>query len=291
MADTLNTEMVTYSTATQLARSYADGTKRIRELLTELGDECTKLQAAFAYEHTFTSYFNVEARNGSDNYKCDSDGIDSLMMEMRRHAWAVLIEKLDIYKIMSSKRAAELKDVLHNRWRRGEAREQLPEITEETILSVLAGFVESAETYLQEKITEEFEFWRPGLNGHNRHKTNAQSDRVARKVIKGYMVRSSYSATTPFQPTYEREPHLIALDSVFHALDGKGPLKEHKGQLASAIIRSVDGAGETDYFAFRCFQNGNLHLTFRRDDLLAKFNRIGSAGSNRVGKQREPSRS
>jgi hypothetical protein len=36
--------------------------------------------------------------------------------------------------------------------------------------------------------------------------------------------------------------------------------------------------GETEYFAFRCFRNHNLHLRFKRPDLVAKINQI--AGGN-----------
>lgn len=46
----------------------------------------------------------------------------------------------------------------------------------------------------------------------------------------------------------------------------------------------MPGPGETDLFAFRCCANGNLHLRFRRLDLLARFNQI--AGGRRLRPQK-----
>jgi len=48
-------------------------------------------------------------------------------------------------------------------------------------------------------------------------------------------------------------------------------------QLIDAIEAAKDGTGETEYLRFRCFRNRNLHLEFKRLDLVAKLNAI-SAG-------------
>jgi hypothetical protein len=67
---------------------------------------------------------------------------------------------------------------------------------------------------------------------------------------------------------------------VFHALDGNGTIKTHRGPLIDAIEAAKDGTGETDYFRFRCFRNRNLHLEFKRLDLVAKLNTV--AGGMRL---------
>lgn len=66
--------------------------------------------------------------------------------------------------------------------------------------------------------------------------------------------------TEPFRADWEFiriTAHLLAADS---AEDGKG-------------------VGETEMFAFRCFRNGNLHLRFKRLDLLKRLNEI-AGGQN-----------
>ena len=51
-------------------------------------------------------------------------------------------------------------------------------------------------------------------------------------------------------------------------------------QLIDAIEAAKDGTGETEYLRFRCFRNRNLHLEFKRLDLVAKLNAI--AGGMRL---------
>ena len=64
-------------------------------------------------------------------------------------------------------------------------------------------------------------------------------------------------------------------------MDGKGMPETHYGPLSSAIRAcGPDGKGRTDYFAFRCFKNQNLHLEFLRPELLERFNLL--AGRNRL---------
>lgn len=49
--------------------------------------------------------------------------------------------------------------------------------------------------------------------------------------------------------------------------------------LVDAIGTSgIKGVGETEYFKFKCYKNGNLHLEFKRSDLVDTLNQI--AGDN-----------
>ena len=83
-----------------------------------------------------------------------------------------------------------------------------------------------------------------------------------------------------FYLRHDRRAHCMTLDNIMHLLDGKGIIKGSNGPLVEAINSTV-GVGETEYFRFKCFINSNLHLEFKRQDLLDKFNQI--AGSNRLG--------
>jgi hypothetical protein len=69
------------------------------------------------------------------------------------------------------------------------------------------------------------------------------------------------------------------IERVFAVLDGKRP---DVGALARAVSDDRSGGGltprqsctETPYFRVRCFQNGNAHLWFKRDDLVEKVNQV-----------------
>ena len=70
------------------------------------------------------------------------------------------------------------------------------------------------------------------------------------------------------------QQQLQTLENVFIALDGKGITGNgYRSDLENAIHASEDGTGQTEYFDFRAYKNGNLHLLFRRSDLLAELNR------------------
>jgi hypothetical protein len=114
----------------------------------------------------------------------------------------------------------------------------------------------------------------PSKGWGGEYKTNDRF-RVGRKVILPHRVERGY-ASGKFRPNYYRQQELTALDGVFHLLDGKGVMREHLGPLCKAIEASADGRGETTYFAFKCFKNGNLHLAMKRLDLVKQLNGLAA---------------
>jgi len=49
-----------------------------------------------------------------------------------------------------------------------------------------------------------------------------------------------------FRVDHYREQHIRAIDNVFHALDGSGTIKKHRGPLIDVIEAAKDGTGETE---------------------------------------------
>lgn len=268
-------ELVEYSSAARLASVYRASVGRLMELVVEIGTECAKLKAAFQDDYAFgvDIYFN-----GSQHH-ANVVTAEYLEDRMRRAAWGVLINKLGIRKIMSSKRQDELdREIRGERRRESPTDTQLPEISEETIYDVLAGMVQSADEFMAEAIHEEYDFWKPSQ--HCADYVRNSEFKLNRKIIRPWMVERGWPGQY-WRPTYDREKHIVALDNIFHRLDGKGMPETHYGPLSSAIRDcGPDGKGRTDYFAFRCFKNRNLHLEFLRPDLLERFNLL--AGRNRL---------
>jgi hypothetical protein len=66
-----------------------------------------------------------------------------------------------------------------------------------------------------------------------------------------------------------------AVDKAFHLLDGKG-LPKYPGDFLTAVreamrrSRGPGFAGESEYFRFRVYGNGNVHLELERMDLVAE---------------------
>jgi len=272
-------DLIEYTTATRMAAVYKESVARIKSLIVELGDECDKLKKVFDSESSYS--FAVDVYFESHRHDANADTATAVGNAMKRAAWRALTEKLGIRKVMSSKRQAELDDALcgQHRSRYGEsAPDTLPEIDEETIYQVLSGMVQSADEFMEEAVQEEFEFWRPAKQ-HAPYKRNSEF-KLQPKIIRPWMVDPEYGLVGKFRVKYAQVKHVTALDNIFHRLDGKGVLPGYQGPLCDAINSSPDGKFKTDYFSGTCHKNGNLHLTFLRQDLLDKFN--GVAGRNRL---------
>ena len=267
-------ELIQYTSAEEMANVYRDATAKIRELAASLDNETGRIKEAFAAESSYD--FGI-----SLHYRSSSESIDAILHQMKLSAWGAIIEKLNIRRLMSSKRIAELDHALGRGSRNyygQEAPPDFPEITPENIIAVAQGYIMSATEFLEEAVVEEYEFWRP-----SRHRADYKRNsdwKLNRKIIRPWIVERNYGGG--FRCNYSNGSHVTALDNIFRMLDGKGPVEEYKGPLSSAIETCPDGKGETEMFKFKCYGNGNLHLEFKRQDLLDLFNSIAGK-SDRLG--------
>lgn len=189
--------------------------------------------------------------------------------EVRRRVWSAIVERTEVRRMLSITRAEEL-----DRWlKNGE----LPEITLESVEDLARSFAEQLPSMLEEAVEEVFNLLRPR---RSKYKTNTELE-IGSKVILSHVVEKSWSGN--FQVNHYWNKSLTALENVFSALDGNGQIsKGYYSALATAINGTSlnAGTGETPYFKFKCFLNGNLHIEFRRLDLLARLNQI--AGGARL---------
>jgi hypothetical protein len=246
-----------YHGAVEMAKVYVEATQKIAQLMERIEFETKRIREVFEPGEEWFDPFGIGFRY--DGREWSATDAEKMFALMKRRAWRILIEKLGLRNIMSVKRRAEVDRQI----KEGEC----PEITEDSIIDVLMGLAEQASDFATEAAKEVFEILRPHNSGY---KTN-DAFRVGRKVILTWFVERAYY-NTPFRPNYHREQHLIAIDGIFHLLDGKGVMRQHQGPLVTAIKASRDGTGETEYFKFKCYKNSNLHLEFKRLDLVQQLN-------------------
>lgn len=260
-------ELIEYTTAEELANVYRESTAKIREAILTIGRESKALHTAFGEKYHYR--FSLDIEQSGHRHHCTDKDADQIIHRMKLEAWATIIERLNIRRLMSSKRVEELSEAL----RGGKGSDDFPEIHPETIRQVAEGYAMSATEFLEEAVREEYDFWRPSKRAAPYVRNSVWQ--LNPKIIRPWVVeRTGWG--TGWRCNYHNEKHVTALDSIFHMLDGQGPVKEYKGALASAIETSPTGQGETNYFRFKCFKNGNLHLEFKRKDLLDLFNGIVS---------------
>lgn len=259
---TFTTDIAKRETLSAMIGTYQQATRSIEEAYAMLESAEKSLRAVFLDAPGYR--FNTNERNCTEVGKKASEEI---VAKLKKDAWGVIVERMELRRLLSIKRRTELDSQID----KGE----LPELTEENVLSLFETSAANVNTYLEEAVHEVFDFLRPP---QSRYKTNTEFE-LGKRVILTWQVEKGWSRGK-FRVNYHREKYLTALDNVFHMIDGRGPIKSYHGPLYDAITDSPDGTGKTDYFKFRCCINGNLHLEFLKPDLVARLNAI--AGGNRL---------
>lgn len=255
-------------TASHMAREYAAATAEMARLMRAIGAQAERLYNAFDVageeerHHSYRSFGISFEYNGHRERNDDGTRFDSIFAAMKRNAWTMLVDALGIKNIMSVANRKLFEHQLSN--------DELPDITEDNIKSIIFGLAGQAKDFAQKAAIEVLDILRPRGHWGGQYKTN-DAFRVGRRVILSWMVDRGYSGNK-FRVNYNKEQHLTAIDAVFHLLDGKGIMREHRGPLVEAINTAEGGRGETEYFKFKCFKNRNLHLEMKRLDLVRELN-------------------
>lgn len=259
--------LIPRQTLSQMAEAWTQAQREVTGAFELLDAARERLGLSFGQD----SYrFHFDIRLHSRHY----DKAEELIPEVKKDVWSALIGRMELRKIMSIADQQKLDKQL-------ETGEGLPDITLENLLAMLETTALQIPQMIEASVKEIYEWLRPVSNSRLEYVTNQKSQwELKDKLILEYCVEKW---SQHYHPGGYREAHLRQLDNVFHALDGKGLPKGHYGPLCEAIhkteVRS-DGRGETQYFRFRCFKNQNLHIVFKRMDLVAKLNAV--AGGMRL---------
>lgn len=258
------TDLAKRETLTVMLGVYQQACQDIETAYDLLDKAQGRLRSAFLATPGYS--FATNDRNMYD--RVGKKAAEHIIKGIKGSAWRAIVERMELRRLLSIRRRDELDKQLQD-----EA--ALPELTEENIMAMFQQSAENVNVYLEEAVMEVFEYLRPP---RSEYKTNTEYE-IGRKVILSWVVEKGYNRGK-FRVNYHRDKYIIALQNVFQMLDGQGPIKSYNGDLYNAICDSPSGIGETTYFKFKAYQNGNLHLEFKRHDLLAKLNAI--AGGNRL---------
>lgn len=200
------------------------------------------------------------------------DDVELTLTKLRRRVWGILVDRLELRRMMS----IAAWEALDKQIREADV---VPEITVASLNAMVKQFHDALPEMLEAAVEEVFNWLRPP---GSHYKTNTELEIGERVVLEGMVERGF----TYWRLKYsDRDAHLTALENVFTALDGKGQVtKGHYSEISEAIQRTArterECRGETEYFAFRGFMRGTLHLRFKRLDLLKRLNEI--AGGKRL---------
>lgn len=182
--------------------------------------------------------------------------IDSALERMRVQAWQRLMGVTGLQQIMDTKALDEFEKSLYK---------NAPEFTEENVRGTLLSKLQDSETMFARGLVDMFR----KLSGA--YKTNKEAAfKVPKKVIIGYMVDGNMGRLAISYHSYSR---IDDIDRVFRTLAGQ-KFKAHG--LVAELGKSWQETGthECDFYKAKAYKNGNLHLEFKREDLLEKANEI-----------------
>lgn len=266
----MRTKIARRLTIPEIVRVYVEAVENITTAFRLLSDTQENLNDTFALGEShrsirIASYFDrTEYGNPKDAFR-----------RVRRGVWEAIVERLELRRMMSIGRWAKLQKDIED--------DLLPDITEENVARVLSEFQGALPDMLREAVEEVFEWLRPH---RSKYKRNSEFE-VPNSIVISYVVERWDRLGTSWRVHWQVDQKLIALENVFSALDGKGQISKTHYSEISNVIRAPGyaGIGETPYFGFRTWKNGNMHLRFKRADLLARFNSI--AGGKRLKPSKE----
>lgn len=143
--------------------------------------------------------------------------------------------------------------------------ENPPEFTIENVQSSFIDLSQNAEKMFEDGVVNVFH------RLSNRYMTN-DGFRIGDKVVMTWMVEPSFRRGLQLRHG-QGEDEINDIDRVFKTFDGKRYVER---SLSCAMNTAIQDGGryEDDYFAAKAFKNGNLHLKFKRADLVERVNLV-----------------
>ncbi len=253
-------ELIQNPTATRLASTYKKAINDIERAFESINEAKKTLKSAYG---DTTSFFPFEFNQWK---------LDKIKKEITRNCWKRIITMLELPTFMTSKRLDKLWGEIDS--------DKTPEITEQSVIDFCNNVYMELKNLVSELIDEAYRYLHPY---QNQFKTNKKFE-IGEKAIIHNMIEFFFGGA--YVNIYSEEK-IQTLDNVFHLLDGKGAAK-YPGNALTIIRQAVHDEKwqcETEYFHFKWYKKGTLHIRFKRLDLLKEFNK--RAGKNRLKSQNE----
>jgi hypothetical protein len=261
------TELIPKITIVQMVEAYGKACSLIDQAFEQLHEAQSRINAAFGESCSLTCYPSDIYHN---HYRRNRDDLKSKLL---RGAWMSIIVRLDLHRLTTEKREKEIMARIEK---------NPPPLTVEDVTNTLLAVMQNLDSITGEFLEDVYRKLRPNYSW-SPYKTN-NTPGIGRKVILVDRVQMNFSGRG-YRVNYYHANDLNRICRAFYFLDGS-PYKHdaYRSELVDAIQSSQAGEGETRYFRFKCFTNGNLHLSFKRMDLVDKLNAMFGGMTLKPGK-------
>lgn len=216
-------------------------------------------------------------------YDCRLPSLQDECLEIERHAWRAFIDDLHLREILSIDARKKLDEQLSEH-RRGYGKEApLPPFEEGHVWGFFEQTCAAIPSLIQEALKEVFKWLTPG-RAWTGCKTSDEF-KIGKKVVVCRVAQLRYSHG--MEVSYQYRAEVDALGNALSMLAGKGVRKSRaENEDERKLVGSYAAAWsfdwnesrlyEDEYLTAKPFQNGNVHITFKRDDLVAQINQAGA---------------
>lgn len=199
---------------------------------------------------------------------------NDFVSELKASAWMRILTKLNIEKYITNGVRENF-----NKFRKQQG---AMDLTRENIRALVGLIINNRGEIMNQAVVDVFDTFTKFHEYNRCHiegwKTN-DAWRVNRKVILPWYIEGSWSHE--YRINHSRWDEFNDIDKVMCWLTGKQleniqTLKDsiHRVKIGDSSLHS------SEFFDFRCYKKGTLHITFRDKDLWAKFNQEACKGKN-----------
>ncbi len=218
------------------------------------------------YQESHAVFKAVDGYGYFMRFDCNAD-YDAAAKRLTECTWMDIIRKTGIMDAVTTQRRDEIT--------RSVEAGNMPPLTVDNALDICCQLYRKAPDMMTEFIKDCYDMFIPNGN-FSKLKTSRDGEIRNRGIIQYvFDVRFGFSLSY-----YGRGvKKLKTLENTFSLLDGKGVVSDGKENLESKIRSAISTDKktlETDYFKLKWYKNENLHVEFKRMDLVAKINAIGA---------------
>ncbi|BAI71496.1 hypothetical protein AZL_020200 [Azospirillum sp. B510] len=208
-----------------------------------------------------TDYPCLRSALNNGGYDIEQGRTDKVVEEIRRNldgaVWNHIMGALGLLNLMDAKEVAAFRD---------QNRTDPAEVTRDNLVATFARLTAESDAIFKRGVINLF------MRLDRKFASNP-AYRLGDKLIFNRAL-SEYGGWNHHGGSREE---MRDLDRIFHIVDEKPP-KDHCGDAAAMVSevsrQQLGGTVETEYFLIRTFKNCNVHVLFRRPDLVVKVNQI-----------------
>jgi Domain of unknown function (DUF4942)/Methyltransferase small domain len=209
--------------------------------------------------------------------------VNDTIAAVRTDFWRRTLNLKEVRSRLTSKKQAEFEDQIKTRCHM--------DFTTSNIRQFVLNLLGSHEKTITDSVLEIFEMftkkycWSDGLYDDNVHYFNGWKTNKAFKIGKKVIIPIYSSYGHPFvdysgrwKLDYKAAENLRDIDTVFNYFDGMAPYLSMHQAIEQAFAAGKSSGIQSEYFKITVYKKRTIHLTFKNQDILRRFNIVACRG-------------